>query len=98
MNAAAATLNPKNWCSNPFIGPREAILALDLAVQNDPEHAHGILYTAWTALTLLLNGKGMPDPRWLTDMGRFHKLAKSELERVRDAIDMRFRAIERGNA
>lgn len=91
---ATTAINLKNWSDVHYGSASEAILCIDLAVQNAPEEAENILGTAWTAVVML--GKpGIYDPRWFSTLSRFHKLAPAELARVRDAIEMRQRAFER---
>lgn len=96
--SAVSGISPKNWCANPYRDAKAAILDIDLTVQSQPEDASNILGTAWTGLTLLAACTGIPDPRWLPVMGRFHKLSAGERSRVRAAVEMRMRAVERAAA
>lgn len=82
----------QNWSDVHYRSAAEAIASIDATVHAHAEKAERILSRLWTALTVLLHGKGVPDADLLTACGAFAKLPKAALERVRDAIEMRQRA------
>lgn len=89
----------KNWCDKSLQhrSAPEAIFALDMAAQESSDPAHE-LNVAWTAIAIWQNAKGIIAPQWLSQVARFHRLSSAELNRVRDAIEMRLRAFERAAA
>lgn len=94
----ATAINLKNWCDTPYGDAAEAIREIDAATCCQPASAAHILHTAWTATVLLTDSGGVPDPAWLPHMARYHKLSKGDLLRVREAVEMRMRAVERSAA
>lgn len=88
----------RNWCpkGEAYRDAPDAILAIDLAVTNDPDAADLILRSAWTATTILTaDTTGVPDPYWYSTLARFHRLKPAAILRVKDAVEMRMRAVER---
>lgn len=86
----------ENWCpGKPYRTARQAILSLDLTVEDNPGNALAILNSAWTAITVLCVGGGIPAPRLYAAMGWFCKLNADDLTRVREAVEMRMNALQR---
>lgn len=92
---STATLKLSNWCENPYRDARAAILGVDLTVQSSPDDALNTLLTVATAIHLLTGSKGIPAAHWLPVMAQFHKLSRTDLARVMDAVEMRMRSFER---
>lgn len=93
--AKRGTSGLRGWCADPYSDAADAILRIDLDVTAAPASAERILGTAWTAITILTDGHGVPAAPWLPVIARFQKLSIAELKRVRDAVAMRQRAFER---
>jgi hypothetical protein len=97
MTKTSTTRVPfENWCDrkDQYRTAREAIFAIDMQVQASAE-PEAELNTAWTAIAIWANAKGsIIAPQWLSHVARFHRLSMNELNRVREAIEMRIRAFE----
>lgn len=99
MKTASTKIRLEGWDVTQYRTVRDAILAIDLAVEAEPDSAQHLLSVAWTATVLLLQaGNGVPAPAWQPEMSRFHRLTPADLTRLREAIEMRMRAVERAEA
>lgn len=101
MPKQSATYVPiENWCDKALQhrSAQDAILALDLQAQESDDAARD-LHIAWTAIAIWLSAKGtIIAPEWLRHVARFHRLSVIDLNRVREAIEMRLRAFDRAAA